>query len=37
MTYYYAVYGEDIVGNPSVLARTSGVPKAPLVSVEYSR
>ena len=29
VTYYYAVYAEDAVGNPSTLARTSAVPKAP--------
>ncbi len=33
VTYYYAVYAEDAVGNPSELARTSAVPKAPLVPV----
>ena len=33
VTYYYAVYAEDAVGNPSELARTSAVPKAPLVAV----
>lgn len=27
VTYHYAVYTEDAVGNPSVLARLSGVPK----------
>ncbi len=29
VTYYYAVYAEDAVGNPSELARTSAVPKGP--------
>jgi hypothetical protein len=31
VTYHYAVYAEDAVGNPSVLARAIAVPKAPLV------
>ena len=33
VTYYYAVYAEDAVGNPSELARTTAVPKAPLVPI----
>ena len=31
VTYHYAVYAEDAVGNPSGLVRSSAVPKFPLV------